>query len=528
MGLCIITKTEYERRMQKEIDKTADAYQLLNLSIGELHRRRSKMFADLKEFIKSHLNKQYGRASIIKYILKPTEKTFKICELKGLAKIHKPGDRMRIIFPLAGHPLSYLHKFIARCLEPAVIKKESVITNVMEIIDWLQNNELPAGTKFCTADINSMYPNVDREEAIKIATTELASMSPAFGSFNPLIFWKRIMKDAHQNIEFKFKDQLFNQIKGVPIGSPAGPQIAMIYLHSKIALKWQQLKEEMFFGGIYFDDAFLIFKPSISTEQIHQRLNGLLEDTTLNFDPDSFTIKTVEQMTTESFDILDISISSTGNTTDNYKCYTKMYAKPVGGSQYLHYCSAHPPACKRSIIKGELSRRLRLTDKLEDWIATKQELWQKLRRRQYPIKVLAAEFAKVCFNDRIDSRRNLIQKLKTRRQEMKFPITNEIVNPTKEPEIAVVQRYEPSTLRMAKRRRSTLEDQLNLLFRENRLRIKRVKLINAFKVTNKLEKIMNKKDQSVTSTIIATTGSPSSSSNLEIAPVGEIVNDNNL
>lgn len=468
--------------------------------------------------MKKHIRVDYGRASIIKYILEPTSKPLKICQLKGLIKLHKPGDSMRIIYPLAGHPLSNLHKFIAKCLEPAVIRKPSVITNVMEIVDYISSSTLPAGTTFCTADISAMYPNIDRESAINIAVQELQKISTPFTHFDTAIFWKRLMRDAHTNIEFEFQQQLFKQTKGVPIGSPAGPQIAMIYLHTKIQEKWEIMKQKTFFGGIYFDDAFIIFKPGFSPEIIKDELNQLLSETTLRFDDASFTIKTIENLTTSSFDILDISIMSEP-AADAFQCYTKMYSKPIGSSQYLHFCSAHPPAIKRAIIKGELSRRLRLTDKEHDWIRTKHQLWHKLRQRKYPVPVLRREFKKVCFKDQNSARKAIIVKIKNRRTNLKFPINNDITTPCQEPSIPLISRYEPSVLRNAKRRRTEIEGEINNILATGRFKMRKITIINAFKVTNKLESIYNKKSSPVLCSESQATGSTTTPSSLEIAPV---------
>lgn len=513
------------------MNKTADSYEILSLTEEALHQKRHKMFKDLKNFMKDHLKVEYGRASIIKYIIEPTKRPFKICHLKGLLKLHKPGDKMRIIYPLAGHPLSNLHKFLAKCLEPAVIKKESVITNVMEIIDWITNNELPAGTTFCTADISAMYPNVDRDSAIQIAIEELESMSPPFTYFANSIFWRRLLHDAHVDIEFKFQNQLFKQTKGVPIGSPAGPQLAMIYLHKKIEEKWSILKEKMSYGGIYFDDTFMIFKPGFSPSTIKEMLNHLLEDTSLKFDEESFVFKTVEELLNDTFDILDISIMSE-RVDDKFKCFTKMFSKPIGSSQYLHYCSAHPPAIKRAIIKGELSRRLRLTDKKNDWIKTKKQLWEKLRQRKYPPSVLKKEFKKVLFRDQQISRNTVINNIKSRRANIQFPINCNITHPNPEPTIPLITRYDPSVLRNAKRRRTEIEGEINNLLASQRFKIRKVTLINSFKVTNKLEKLFNKKTQPVDNPDSQTIGSSSSStSRLEIDPIartGENSTDENL
>lgn len=123
---------------ENEIDKIAVVIWTIidHFKETELHNnKRLQIFIDLKDFIKYHFKHNFGRATIIKYILKPTESPFKIYELKGLCKIYKPDSKMRIMFPLAGYLLSFIHKFIAKYLVPAVVEKKIVLTNIMEVID---------------------------------------------------------------------------------------------------------------------------------------------------------------------------------------------------------------------------------------------------------------------------------------------------------------------------------------------------------------------------------------------------------
>lgn len=55
--------------------------------------------------------------------------------------------------------------------------------------------------------------------------------------------WESLIRIAHNKLEFKFEGELFEQATGVPIGSPSGPEIAIIALHSTLQQTWSSLWE---------------------------------------------------------------------------------------------------------------------------------------------------------------------------------------------------------------------------------------------------------------------------------------------
>lgn len=487
LGLCIINKEEYIERIKLELNKSADSYKILIFNEEELHIRRKKSFNQLEE-ITNHIKESVGGSIIKKFIMEPNKKEFNICKLKGLIKLHKPGRKMRLIFPFNNHPFSNLHKFLAKCLDYFVQKTPSVITNVMEIIHKITMTDFNANTVICSADIESMYPNIDREQALQITQQKLSEIN--IFNIDANWMWRRLLEIAHFDLEFKFDSILYEQIKGVPIGSPAGPQIAINYLHSKISKEWENLQQYLIYAGIYFDDAIFIFKDG--TDNIENKIQQLLENTTLKFDQNSIKIKTIKDLETEQFDFLDISIKSEKKPSSNtYRCYTKVYTKEIGCSQYIHWKSSHPPSVKRSIIKGELLRRLRLTDKQNDWVETKKDLYNKLLDRKYPKTVLKKEFEKVNFSSQKFEREKLTTKIFKRRTNSKFPYSAEKIIPNIHQTIPIITIYDPRNLRIIKRKRKELQDKINEILNKGNFKIKKIRLINAFKVSNKLNKYLN-------------------------------------
>lgn len=295
LGLILINKLDYEERIATEIMLTPDAFRELNMSISELHANRVKSFRELRHLLEL-IHPDIGHESLIKFMIPSTECfDLNIAEVKGLPKIHKKGKRMRLIYPMDKHIFRPIHSFIACCLEPIVTRFKSVITNVIEIVQQISGTYFPENTLFFTADINNMYPSIDRLEAINISAKLLAAEFPRLFPQAEKV-WHRIITIAYTDLEYKFQNKLYERIEGVSMGSPAGPQMAIAYLHEKIKNRWENLKDDMIFGGFYFDDLFIIFKPYINKSMAIFKINELLNDTSLFFDKDSFNIRSIREL----------------------------------------------------------------------------------------------------------------------------------------------------------------------------------------------------------------------------------------
>ena len=116
---------------------------------------------------------------------------------------------------------------------------------------------------------------------------------------------------------------------------------------------------------MYIDDAIAIIQKEVNRESIIGLLDSLLTDNVnpkLKWDRDSFKIIEIRDLINH-LDFLEIRIFieniTDSDTTTRLK--TKVYWKELGKYEYPHWNSCHPPALKRAIIKGKLTRRIKLS-----------------------------------------------------------------------------------------------------------------------------------------------------------------------
>lgn len=345
LGICVISKGEYERRLQAELDLNPDAYARLPYGAQTLHRRREQTFRRISAII-SDINPRMMGRKIHEYILEPTQQPFQISTIRGLPKIHKPGTRIRLVYPFKHHPLGNLHRFLAKALEPATLRIPSVITNVLEVVKALSGRVVHPDTWFCTADIQTMYPSTDRAQAIAIAASELAKPEYACFASNSADRWRALLNLAHSDLEFEYKGSLYECVRGVQIGSPVAPPLAVFALHSHLSGNWTEIQKVTLYGGTYFDDALFLLHHQLQKQQVHQMIQDLLQGTTLAFDPASIVVKRMKELVSQSQPFLDILIGATEHP-QGIRCHVQAYAKPMGAYHYIHWTSAHPPSTKR-------------------------------------------------------------------------------------------------------------------------------------------------------------------------------------
>lgn len=271
------------------------------------------------------------------FILEPFSKPLHTSKLFAFPKVHKPANSVRLLFPFSNHALVNLHKFLAKSLRHFVTGYDSVLMNVLGLVQKIDGRIIGGEATMCAADLKGFYPNVDREFAIKrvcecIRGDADMKIFPNQSSCEPLI------RIAHDRLEFEFDNKLYEQATGVPIGSPSGPEIAIIALHSALQQTWSSLWEfDPIFVRMYFDDFFGLFgKQFISKEEITAKIHHLVaHQQCFKFDGDSFRISRVKELVTKLFDFLDIEIYAIQLTADSYMLKQRVYTKPMGAYQYV-------------------------------------------------------------------------------------------------------------------------------------------------------------------------------------------------
>lgn len=504
LGLCLINKQDYINRIFMELEKSTDSFLICPLAEATLNETRITNFNEIQQSTLQYIQKEIGGTNIMNYIMEPFRNELKICQLQGLPKLHKPGKKMRLVFNLAGHPCQNLQKFLAKSIDHIVLKFPTLLTNVLELLHDLKDREFNGEETLTIADISNFFPNVDLKYAIDTALQFIKEDSTMhiFGKRYPsesgkafqVQHWRQLFELAFKNIEFMFNEIIYLQVKGVPIGSSCGPQLANLALHNHIKPKIGKLARLLgtVCFKIYFDDLFAIFE---CTDQfmIRQLINNLLERSPNRFDEDSFIFMQIKDLVHKPIAYLDIELYAVKQENNKYKLLHRVYTKPCGVYQYVPWRSAHPPATKRGIIKGECIRRMRLCSTLQDWTTTKIDLKKKLINRGYPESVINNIQSSFKFEDANQLRMVTTMKILDRRRNSVFPWAGFPQPTTTVMKIPFVIKYDPRHLRNLKNIKMALQEKENEIMAENEM--KELQVILAFKTGKRLGNVLKIKSK---------------------------------
>jgi hypothetical protein len=133
---------------------------------------------------------------------------------------------------------------------------------------------------------------------------------------------------------FKFDGQLYQQLKGTPMGSPISGFIAEVVMQKLEQLVLPTIKPKLWIR--YVDDTFVIMKRN-AIQEAYDKLNNTFEDI-------KFTMELEKNNTLPFLDVL-----VTRNTDGTLQ--TCVYRKKTHRDQILHYHSNHPMNHKKSCIQ---------------------------------------------------------------------------------------------------------------------------------------------------------------------------------
>jgi hypothetical protein len=104
----------------------------------------------------------------------------------------------------------------------------SYIKNSTELLQQLDNLEIPPGAKLFTADASSMYTNKDTTTGIDAISRLLQKHKDSNDSSFPTEFFLRTMEIIMNNNIFLFGDTYWIQLKGTAMGTPAAPLYSIL------------------------------------------------------------------------------------------------------------------------------------------------------------------------------------------------------------------------------------------------------------------------------------------------------------
>ena len=110
------------------------------------------------------------------------------------------------------------------------------------------------------------------------------------------------------------------------------------------------------------------------------------------------SIKLTWEVSDQKVNFLDMLIFK--DPENHTKLITKPYQKPLNRYLYIPFTSYHPTHAKKSFIKAELIRYVRLSSKLSDFLAIRKKFFDRLQNRGYTCGFLRDTFAEVSYESR--------------------------------------------------------------------------------------------------------------------------------
>ncbi|XP_055591158.1 uncharacterized protein LOC129743207 [Uranotaenia lowii] len=295
----------------------------------------------------------------------------------GLPKIHKPERPLRPVVSTIGSATNSVARYLTDILNNIVGKTEYHVKNSFVFAEDISKVRIPEGCVMFSLDVVSLYANVPAENAYdfiedqwhrlrKYTTLSLASLQQALSV---------VLKSSF----FKYNNNYYKQIHGVPMGSSISGCIASICMETLEQGCIERLKQKnisLIVYKRYVDDCFVVAKEN-DIDAIFEEFNNAHK--TLKF-----TLEKEEQQTIR---FLDMTLSR-----QHDKIIKTWFTKQPDG-RYLDFNSESPFTHKQNTVFALVDRALKLSDP-ETRKTSIDAVKNILGRNNYPQDILHNAFEK--------------------------------------------------------------------------------------------------------------------------------------
>ena len=334
-GIVLMNTTDYKGKMSTHLDDPTT----YRKACKDNAITKSKLF--IKE-VRSIL-KDCGKAG--KKLIRLLPQNPRIPSMRGLPKLHKPGIPMRPITNGTGsapHDLaSKLAKFLTETLGSI---SGCHLKNSTDLINRLKNRKL-RNKKLLGLDVVSLFTKVPIEEALAAARRAL-TMNPNLVLPVPLDTFMSLVEACVRFGAFEFDGEEYEQIEGLPMGSPLSGVLANLFMETLEADHYLGIVGPHALWVRYVDDITLVIAVRVVTEDLVARLNAIHPCIQFTYDEEQ----------DGKLPVLDVMIKR----NENHEPRFAVYRKPTHKDDYIHYLSAHSERVKSGVIIGLFLRALRI------------------------------------------------------------------------------------------------------------------------------------------------------------------------
>ncbi|XP_075157559.1 uncharacterized protein LOC142230819 [Haematobia irritans] len=255
----------------------------------------------------------------------------------GLPKIHKESTPLRPICSSIDSPSYNLCKYIVGILRNITLDSKYNVKDSADFKTRLENMTIEDGEVLISFDVVSLFPSIPVKLAIQTIERKWTIIEQ-YTNMTKDLFIDLITFCIKDTRYFKFEDKIYEQLKGMPMGSPASPIVADIIMEELLDEVFKNITKPPILTK-YVDDIFAIIKAS----EVDETLKALN-----SFNRQIQFTKELEQ--DNKLPYLDVIIHRQGN-----QLRLNWYQKPTASGRLLNFYSKH--------IKANLHNNRELTKK---------------------------------------------------------------------------------------------------------------------------------------------------------------------
>ena len=338
----LLNKADYIWECERQINDTS-VYQPLYKSC--IKQTENSIRFILKKMLKLHILSKETFEKLVPKTNKVRERIF-----YTLPKIHKPKSSWYLQNtippgrPIVGNTNSEdteISKYIDRFLQPIVQKQPHILSNSDALIHKLSEIKVPDSCILFTLDVSSLYTNIPLLRGLDIVGEFFKKYPDPHRP--PDNFLLKLLSLSLFKNDFRFRKNLYRQVKGVAMGKQYSPSFANLYM-----CKWEEVvlsklpDPKPLIWLRYIDDIFGIWPGSLK-ELTHfiELANGVDKN-----------IQITCNSSLSDIQFLDLIIFKTRNHTLS----TMVSLKSTSSLRLVHPKSVHPHHTKTGVIFSQILR----------------------------------------------------------------------------------------------------------------------------------------------------------------------------
>jgi hypothetical protein len=320
-----------------------------------------------------------------------------------IPKIHKLPISARPIVPTFDTLLANTSAWVDYRLKPLLHRFPWILPDSKTFCRQILDVKLPVGKEvwLVSGDVVAMYPNIPIEDGIcKIAsilevnpmsfTTLEEAVKLEIKSLDELTIL--LLRMVLQFNYVAFSGKTFRQVIGTAMGTALAPNYANLFLAGYEGPALKEFHRKILYYGRFIDDTFAIIEGSLEDVRNFQKRFGELHP----------NMKMEWTQSRYRLPFLDASVSlevAPGVLYQSTKAIivTRVFQKALNAYLYIPWKSCHSDASKKSWVKGELIRYVRLSSQEEDFKEIVKMFSSRLRARGYPGRWLRSVFSGVSY-----------------------------------------------------------------------------------------------------------------------------------